>query len=62
MIAVGALNEFLSEAIEDNPVDIFSPGLFQAHRLRSYFGSARPSHEDNEANARRALLRSPPLL
>jgi hypothetical protein len=32
MIAVGALNEFLSEAIEDNPVDIFSPGLFQTDR------------------------------
>jgi hypothetical protein len=34
MISVGALNEFLSEAIEDNPVDIFSPELFQTHPNR----------------------------
>jgi hypothetical protein len=47
MIAVGALNEFLSEAIEDNPVDIFSPGLFQAHRTGRRTARARWS-ADNE--------------
>jgi hypothetical protein len=38
MIAVRALNEFLSEAIEDNPVDIFSIGLFQTHPNRKNEG------------------------
>jgi hypothetical protein len=49
MIAVGALNEFLSEAIKDDPVDIFSLDYFKLIEPEKWRRTARARWSaDNE--------------